>query len=485
MMMVSREAIVPVILSGGMGTRLWPMSRGDYPKQFLSFTQSGRSLIQETVLRVADRSRFAPPVLVCNHRHRFLVAEKMEEIGLRDAAILLEPSARNTAPALAAAAHYIKENHGNNAVMLVLPSDHIITRSIAFLKGVEHARSLAQQNYLVTFGITPQAPETGYGYIKLGQELTKGASFTVERFVEKPDVKTALKYISSGEYVWNSGMFCFPVGLYLSELEKFQPEMAALAEQATLARREDNYFVHLDCAAFERITGDSIDYAVMENTERAAVIPLEECGWTDAGSFKALWEMQAPDHEGNVVTGETYLMDTRDCYISCNDGVQVATLGIRDLVIISTKDCIMVADKSRAQEVKTLVNIVKDRNAPLVEQYRQVHRPWGYYDSIDAGPRYQVKRIVVKPRHSISLQMHYHRAEHWVVVSGTAVVEHNGTREVVTENQSVYIPPGTKHRLENPGRIPLELIEVQSGSYFGEDDIVRFDDTYGRVTEQD
>ncbi len=475
-------ALVPVILSGGMGSRLWPMSRGNYPKQFRNLSLNKNSLIQETVLRVADRSIFTPPVLVCNQQHRFLVAEKLQSIGISDAVIMLEPCGRNTAPALSAAAHYVREKYGSNAIMLVLPSDHIITDNESFLEGVRQAQATANRGYLTTFGIHPEGPETGYGYIKLGKPLHNEATYSVARFVEKPDRETARRYIEAQDYMWNSGMFCFPVELFLGELAKFQPKMAALAEQATIAAREDADFIRLDAEAFMQIEGDSIDYAVMEHTSRAAVVPLD-CGWTDAGSFEALWKSHAKDENGNVVSGETHMLDTQDCYVSCNDGVQVATLGIRDLVIVSTKDCIMVADKKRTQEVKKLADLVHQRNPELVEQYRQVYRPWGNYDSIDAGPRYRVKLIEVKAGESLSLQMHYHRAEHWVVVSGTAIVIRNDEREIVTENQSIYIPPGAKHRLENHGKIPLKIIEVQTGSYFGEDDIVRFQDDYGRTLE--
>lgn len=473
---------VPVILSGGMGTRLWPMSRGNYPKQFLNLNRPEFSLIQETALRVADRAHFTAPVIVCNEEHRFLVAEKMHELGIKDAAVILEPIGRNTAPALAVAAHYIRDRFGEKALMLVLPSDHIITDTRAFLEGVQKACDTASQGYLTTFGIAPHTPETGFGYIKRGKAIGKSGGFTVERFVEKPDAKTARQYLASGDYAWNSGMFCFSVDTYLGELKQHQPKMAALAESAASGRSENEDFIRLNTEAFSHIKGNSIDYAVMEPTTKAAVIPLD-CGWTDAGSFDALWEMKPKDIHNNVVTGETYLLDTKGCYINCNDGVQVAALGVENLVIISTKDCIMVADKSRAQEVKDLVDTIKKRNVNLIENHRQVARPWGTYDSIDQGQRYQVKRIVVKPGGQISLQLHYHRAEHWIVVTGTAIVTHGDTKEVLTENQSVYIPYGTVHRLENPGKIPLELIEVQSGAYLGEDDIVRFEDTYGRAPD--
>lgn len=473
---------VPVILSGGMGTRLWPMSRGNYPKQFLNLASSEYSLIQETLMRVKNRDKFTAPLLVCNQDHRFLVAEKLQQIQVKDATIMLEPVGRNTAPALAAAAQLVVEKYGEDAIMLVLPSDHIIRDNKAFLNAVSRAVDVAKQGFLCTFGITPHAPETGYGYIKQGKAITPNESYRVEKFVEKPDHKRAKQYLDAGDYVWNSGMFCFPAGFFISELKKYQPDMAALSEKALSNGKRDDDFVRLNELVFGSIKGDSIDYAVMEHTDKAAVIPVE-CGWTDAGSFDALWEVSEKDEDGNVVYGETHLYDTQDCYISCLDGVQVATLGLKNLVIISTKDCIMIADKSRAQDVKNLVDKVKKTNVDLVEQYRQIYRPWGHYDSIDNGKRHQVKRIVVKPGASLSLQMHYHRAEHWIVVSGTAIVQREEKEEILSENQSVYIPYGCKHRLHNPGKVPLELIEVQSGSYLGEDDIVRFEDTYGRVAD--
>jgi mannose-1-phosphate guanylyltransferase/mannose-6-phosphate isomerase len=459
---IRKNLLVPVILSGGMGTRLWPLSRGNYPKQFLNLSNPDFSLIQETVRRVSDDTKFAPPVIVCNHEHRFLVAEKLREIGVSNAAIILEPAARNTAPAVALAAHYI-EKHYDDGIMLVLPSDHIITDAQAFLNGAEKAAQAARENYLVTFGITPTAPDTGYGYIKTGKPIAKKEVFKVEQFVEKPDAKTAEQYLKSGEYVWNSGMFCFKAELFLNELKEHQPEMAKYVEQAANAMEEEADFVRVHAGSFTYVIGESIDYAVMEKTKQAAVVPME-CGWTDAGSWDALWKIAPKDEKGNVLNGEADLLDAENCYINCNDGVRI-----------------MVADKSRSQEVKDLVAKVKQNNPQLVENYRQVYRPWGFYDSIDAGQRHQVKRIVVKPGAKLSLQMHYHRAEHWIVVSGTAIVTRDDKIEVVTENQSVYIPYGSTHRLENPGKIALELIEVQSGSYLGEDDIVRFEDNYGRI----
>lgn len=474
----AQKTIVPVILSGGMGTRLWPLSRGNRPKQFLNLTSAEYSLIQQTAMRVSDRGRFAAPVVICNQDHRFLVAEKMREAGISDASILLEPCGRNTAPAVALAAHFIRKQYGD-AHMLVLPSDHIIADADAFRAAVEKARKAAEMGCLVTFGITPTAPETGYGYIQSGDALIEGESYRVARFVEKPDAATAEQYLAQGNYAWNSGMFLFDTDIFLKELEQHCPGMAQAMESATRLFDVSFDFIRVNKEKFAEVPSESLDYAVMEHTRRAAVVPVE-CGWTDIGSWDALWAITDKDSNGNAVTGEADLLDVKDCHIVCNDGVRVAALGVHDLAIISTKDCILVADKSRAQDVKQLVELIRAESPELVEQYRQVYRPWGYYDSIDNGSRHQVKRIVVNPGAKLSLQMHYHRAEHWIVVSGTAIVTCGNKEEILTENQSIYIPCGTTHRLENAGRIPLELIEVQSGSYLGEDDIVRFEDTYGR-----
>lgn len=472
------RTIVPIILSGGMGTRLWPLSRENYPKQFLNLADAHLSLIQQTIKRVSDRTRFAAPVIICNQEHRFLVAEKLREIGVTDAAILLEPMARNTAPAVALAAHYVK-NHYQNADMLVLPSDHIIADAEAFREGVAKAERAAEQGHLVTFGITPTAPETGYGYIQSGDAVVKGESYKIARFVEKPDAKTAAQYLSDGGYAWNSGMFFFGSELFLAELAQHRPAMAKAMEKVAGSFDASFDFTRVSGDLFARVDNESIDYAVMEHTKKAAVVPME-CGWTDVGSWDALWSIKPKDKSGNAVLGTANLLDTENCYIACNDGVRVAALGVKDLVIISTKDCILVADKNRSQDVKKLVDLIRKDSPELIEQYRQVYRPWGYYDSIDNGTRHQVKRIVVKPGAKLSLQMHHHRAEHWIVVSGTAIVTRDDKVDIISENQSVYIPLGAKHRLENAGKIPLELIEVQSGSYLGEDDIVRFEDTYGR-----
>jgi mannose-1-phosphate guanylyltransferase/mannose-6-phosphate isomerase len=477
----SRITVVPVILSGGMGTRLWPLSRSHYPKQFLKLASSEHSLIQQTVMRVSDDERFAAPVFVSNESHRFLVAEAMQELGLEDAAILLEPSGRNTAPAIALAAHYIRQEHGD-AVMLVLPSDHIIDDEEAFHAAIDQAVTAAETGYLTTFGITPTYPETGYGYIHYSvKEVSEGAK-QLQQFVEKPDEATAKSYMESGDYVWNSGMFAFSTATLLEELDAHRSDISTSVAKVFNTIRVGEDFIRFDKEKFENIPSESIDYAVMENTKSAAVVPVE-CGWTDAGSFDALWRIKDQDKRGNVSEGENYLTGSENCYINSLDGPRVAMLGVKDLVVISTKDMVMVCDRNNAQEVKTMVEKLKKENPKLVAEYRQMARPWGHYDSIDNGDRYQVKHITVKPGASLSLQMHYHRAEHWTVVSGTAIVTINDERKIVCENESVYIPCGAKHRLVNPGSMPLELIEVQSGSYLGEDDIVRFEDTYGRITE--
>ena len=480
-----KATIVPVILSGGMGTRLWPMSRSHYPKQFLKLASEEHTLIQQTVLRVADRDLFEAPLFVSNEDHRFLVAENVQELGIDDTTILLEPTGRNTAPALTLAAHYIRQHYGSDAIMLVLPSDHIIEDEPAFIEATQKATEAASQGYLTTFGITPSYADTGYGYIQRKDKALMDNVFAVKSFVEKPDTKTAEKYLASGDYAWNSGMFVFPVEGLLEELAAHRKDIAKTVAFAFNTMREGEDFVRFDAEIFDKIPAESIDYAVMEHTKKAAMTPVD-CGWTDAGSFDALWRVKAKDKAGNVSEasdGENYLYNAENCYVNSTDGTKVALLGVKDLVVISTKDCVMVADRNNAQEVKKLVDKLKASNPKLVNEYRQMARPWGNYDSIDNGKRYQVKHITVKPGASLSLQMHYHRAEHWTVVSGTAIVTVDETRKIVSENESIYIPCGAKHRLVNPGSIPLELIEVQSGSYLGEDDIVRFEDTYGRISE--
>ncbi|GLS25859.1 mannose-1-phosphate guanylyltransferase/mannose-6-phosphate isomerase [Marinibactrum halimedae] len=467
--------MVPVVLSGGSGTRLWPYSRSLYPKQFLPLT-SELTMVQETVLRLDGLSVGAPWV-ICNEDHRFMVAEQLRSEGATPAGIILEPVGRNTAPAIALAALALKAK-SDDSVMLVLPADHVIENVAAFHESVLIAKEQAESGKLVTFGIVPTAPETGYGYIKRSNEYAEGV-FGVDQFVEKPDLATAEDYVSSGQYYWNSGMFMFRPSRYLEELERFSPEMLSACRAALDGAACDLDFTRVDKAAFEACPEDSIDYAVMEKTDAAVVVPMD-AQWSDVGSWSALWEVSDKDENGNTCKGDVITHDSENCYIQA-DKKLIATVGIQDMVVVDTDDSVLIASKDRVQEVKKIVSSLKQSNRSEASLHRKVYRPWGYYDSIDAGERFQVKRIVVHPGAELSLQMHHHRAEHWIVVSGTAVVV-NGEKEIMlTENQSTYIPIGQKHQLKNPGSIPLELIEVQSGSYLGEDDIVRFSDLYGRA----
>jgi mannose-1-phosphate guanylyltransferase/mannose-6-phosphate isomerase len=469
--------IYPVILSGGSGTRLWPMSRTLYPKQLLALF--GRhSLLQQTLLRVGDGAPFAAPLIVANEEHRFIIAEQLREIGITPRAMLLEPIGRNTAPAACTAALMLAGSDPA-ALMLVLPSDHAIEDVAAFHMAVVRAAAAARSGSLVTFGIAPDRAETGYGYIQRGAALdgSEGA-FAVAEFVEKPDPEQAARYIAGGEHFWNSGMFLFPAQGFIDELEWLRPDMVAACRKALSGARRDDDFVRLDKAAFVACPADSIDYAVMEHTDRAAVVPAS-IGWSDVGSWDALWEMGAKDAHGNSIEGNVVAEETRGCYLRSEAGL-VAAIGIEDLVVVATDDAVMVAPRNRTQEVKQLVARLRAESRDEIETLPTVHRPWGTYKSLHAGHRVQVKHITVKPGGKLSLQMHHHRAEHWVVVAGTAKIVRGNEELMLSENQSTYIPVGTPHRLENPGKIPLHLIEVQSGSYLGEDDIVRFDDHYGR-----
>lgn len=467
--------IVPVIMAGGSGTRLWPLSRSEFPKQFLSLA-SNVSMLQETLKRTygLDSSK---AVLLCNENHRFLVAEQLRELDYSGARILLEPAGRNTAPALALAAFDVVKTN-EDGVMMVMAADHIIEDTAAFEEAVNSAMPLALEGKLLTFGIVANKPETGYGYIKRGALISDNA-FNVDKFVEKPDLDTANNYISSGEYYWNSGMFLFKASTYLAELKVNAPEIYQACEQAYAERTEDSDFVRAGKEAFLRSPDDSIDYAIMEQTANAAVVPLD-AGWSDIGSWSALWEIDGKDKNNNAINGDVILHDTRDSLVHSTSRL-VTTVGLEDMIIVETKDVVLVAAKDRVQDVKAIVNKLKADDRQEFKHHREVYRPWGHYDSIDNGDRYQVKRITVKPGAKLSVQMHHHRAEHWIVVSGTAKVT-NGDKEILlTENQSTYIPVGVIHALENPGKVDLELIEVQSGSYLGEDDIVRFEDRYGRV----
>ena len=461
----------PVLLSGGTGTRLWPLSREAYPKQFLPLA-GDETMVQATWRRVAPLAG-AEPIVVANEEHRFLVAEQLRQIGAPTPAIVLEPVGRNTAPAIAAAALQALAK-GDDPLLLVLPSDHVVRDEAAFREAVTAACGAAEAGALVTFGIVPDAPETGFGYIHA--EAGDGVR-RVLRFVEKPDASTAQSYLDAGGYYWNSGMFLFRASRYLEELGKFQPDIVASVSAAFAAAKRDGDFIRLDKDAFAASPSDSIDYAVMEKTGDAKVLPVD-IGWNDVGSWSALWEVAERDDDGNAHRGDVIAVDSRNTYAYAQR--LVALVGLDDVVVVETDDAVLVAHKDRVQEVKQVVAQLKESQRSQAVLHRKVYRPWGAYDSIDTGERFQVKRITVKPGGVLSLQMHHHRAEHWIVVSGTARVTRGEETLLLSENQSTYIPLGVTHRLENPGMVPLELIEVQSGSYLGEDDIVRFEDMYGR-----
>ena len=470
--------LTPVILSGGAGTRLWPLSRVLYPKQLLALTGE-RTMLQQTALRLSGLAA-ASPVVVCNEAHRFLVAEQLRQLKMDTRAVVLEPFGRNTAPAIALAAlAALKIAVGEDPELLVLPADHVIRDVPAFQKAVRSALSAVQQGKLVTFGIVPSAPETGYGYIQTGTETAAGAGlFQIARFVEKPNLERAQQFLKSGAYLWNSGMFMFRASRYLQELEKFAPQIARVCRFAFDNAKSDLDFMRVDAKAFESCPSDSIDYAVMEKTSDAVVVPLA-AGWSDVGSWSALHEACDSDNHGNVSRGDVISEDSNGNYLYAESRL-VATVGLRDHVVVETKDAVLVAPKDRVQDVKKLVTRLKEAGRYEHSLHREVFRPWGSYDSIENGERFQVKRLKVKPGATLSLQMHHHRAEHWIVVSGTARITRGEEVFLLEENQSTYIPIGVKHRIENPGMIPLHIIEVQSGSYLGEDDIVRFDDRYGR-----
>ncbi|WP_115554617.1 mannose-1-phosphate guanylyltransferase/mannose-6-phosphate isomerase [Xanthomonas arboricola] len=464
--------VLPIILSGGSGTRLWPLSRESYPKQFLPLV-GDKSMLQATWLRSAPVAGHAP-IVVANEEHRFMAAEQLQQLGVKPSAILLEPKGRNTAPAIAVAALEAMRD-GADPLLLVLPSDHVIQNEAAFQAAVTAAAAAAEQGKLVTFGIKPTAPETGYGYIKAGA----GTGVTaVERFVEKPDLATAQSYLASGEYYWNSGMFLFRASRYLEELRKFHPAIADACQKAWENGKRDADFPRLDKDAFAASPSDSIDYAVMEKTADAVVVPLD-AGWNDVGSWSSLLDVSEQDAHGNAHHGDVIQVDCRNTY--AYGSRLIAMVGLEDVVVVETPDAVLVGHRDRIQEVKDVVGRIKADGRSEATWHRKVYRPWGAYDSIDMGQRHQVKRITVKPGAVLSLQMHHHRAEHWIVVSGTAEVTRGDEVLLLTENQSTYIPLGVTHRLRNPGKLPLELIEVQSGSYLGEDDIVRFEDTYGRA----
>lgn len=480
--------ITPVILSGGSGTRLWPLSRELYPKQLLPLAGI-HTMLQETILRLNGISVVDAPLIVANDSHRFMIAEQMRLIGIKPSAIILEPVGRNTAPAVAVSAIHAAVK-GDDPVLLVLPADHVIRDMAPFHAAVAVGERLALKGRLVTFGIVPGGPETGYGYIKKGKGIPEKThsrrrsaeghfpAFAVERFVEKPDLVTAKKYVASGEYLWNSGMFMFRASVYLRELKRFAPAMLAACRKAYKGAKKDLDFLRLGAEAFAASPADSIDYAVMENTASATVIPLA-AGWSDVGSWSSLWEVHRRDKSGNALAGDVIVRDTKNSLIHAGSRL-VAAIGLKDLVIVETADAVLVAHKDHCQKVKQVVDHLREAKRDEALLHRRVNRPWGAYECIDSEDRFQVKRITVNPGASLSLQKHMHRAEHWVVVKGTARITKGDTVVTLSENESTYIPLGIRHRLENPGKIPLELIEVQSGSYLGEDDIERFEDRYGR-----
>jgi mannose-1-phosphate guanylyltransferase/mannose-6-phosphate isomerase len=469
------ELIRPVILSGGAGTRLWPASRESLPKQFLKLL-SERSTLQETLLRVSDKKIFGKPVIVANHAYRFLVREQLEEIGV-EADIILEPTRRDSGPAIAAAAQWIAKS-GKEALTLVLAADHVVTKPKQFVVVCAKARAAAKKGNIVTFGIKPDHPATGYGYIRPGKTIAGAApARAVEAFVEKPDAKTAAKYLKK-KYFWNSGNFMFRADVLLDEYAKHDAATVTAAKDAIDKAGTDLGFLLLDEASFKRTTKKSIDYAVMEKTKRAAVIPAEY-GWSDFGGWSAAWTLSKRDKQGNATRGPVTVIDAKNNYIS-SDGILTTLVGVENLVVAVTDDAVLVADRARAEDLKKLVEKLRAEKREEADAHAKVHRPWGNYQSLDRGERYQVKRIVVNPGGRLSLQKHAHRAEHWIVVRGTALVTIGKEKKTLKENESVYVPLGAVHRLENPGTSPVELIEVQSGNYLGEDDIVRLEDAYQR-----
>ncbi|WGZ90466.1 MAG: mannose-1-phosphate guanylyltransferase/mannose-6-phosphate isomerase [Candidatus Thiocaldithrix dubininis] len=467
--------LIPLVISGGSGTRLWPLSRKQRPKQFLPVI-GDLTLFQSTLLRLQDIADIEPTLVVCNESHRYMVAEQLRELNLENQGIILEPFGRNTAPAIALAALYLKQQN-KDAHLLVLPADHVITDIEAFYEAISSAVSISSDGYLATFGIRPNKPETGYGYIRKGQGINNNA-FLVSAFVEKPDITTAKKYLDEGDFLWNSGMFLFKASRYLEELEKFYP---SILDTCIKALPEDckKDFIFVNEKEFSNCIDISIDYAVMEKADSAAVIPLN-AGWNDVGAWSSVWEVGTKDQDGNVLRGDTLLHNAHRNLVYTEQRL-VTLVGVDNLVVVDTKDATLVAHRDKVQDVKKIVDQLNASNRSEAILHREVNRPWGSYDCIDNGQRFQVKRIVVKAGEKLSLQMHHHRAEHWIVVSGTAQVRCGDKTFLLTENQSTYIPLGEIHSLSNPGKVSLEIIEVQSGSYLGEDDIVRFEDQYGRV----
>ena len=468
--------ILPIIMAGGTGSRLWPLSRELFPKQFQKL-YGQTTMLQATVLRLQGLECL-PPLVICNEEHRFIVAEQLRQIGQLDHNIILEPTGKNTAPAIALAAIYAAK-YENNPALLVLAADHVVLDEEAFRAAVVQAQVPVKQDKLVTFGIVPQSPETGYGYIKYDPNAGDQSGFIVEQFVEKPDLATAKAYLENGNYLWNSGMFAFKAQNYLNELKNHRPDIYSACSNAMQNVDIDLDFIRINKESFFDCPAESIDYAVMEKTTNAVVIAMD-VGWSDVGAWSSLWEVSDKDKDDNVITGDVLTVDSHHNYIFAETGL-IATVGLDNTIVVQTKDAVLVASKDKSQEVKRIVNQLKAAKRQEHSVHREVYRPWGKYDSIDSGHRYQVKCITVKPSERLSVQMHHHRAEHWIVVSGTAKVIVDGHEKLVTENESVYVPLGATHCLENPGKVDLEMIEVQVGSYLGEDDIVRFEDRYGRA----
>lgn len=466
------STLVPVILAGGVGSRLWPLSRSRYPKQCIDLQGQGLSLLQATLQRCQPWP--ASPIIICNEEHRFLIAEQARALGLTPRAIVLEPEGRNTAPAIALAAQLVLADDPD-ACLLVLPSDHVITDNPAFEEKVALALAEAQAGALVTFGIEPDAPETGYGYIRAADRQSVAG---IEEFVEKPDLARAERYLADGNYLWNSGMFLFRAQTYLQELEANEPDMVRLSQQAVAGAEQDLTFTRVAKAPFLAMKSISVDYAVMEHTRRGRVVRFPAI-WNDVGSWSAMWAINRPDADNNVFTGDVHALDCRNTLINARSRL-VTAVGVDNLIIVETEDAVLVAPPSRAQDVKKIVDKLAAAGRPEIDWHKEVHRPWGKFHGLRTGERYQVKRITVKPGQKLSTQMHHHRAEHWVVVQGTAKVRVGDKELLISENESTYIPIGEVHSLENPGKIPLELIEIQTGGYLGEDDIVRYDDRYGR-----
>ncbi|MEE9446064.1 MAG: mannose-1-phosphate guanylyltransferase/mannose-6-phosphate isomerase [Cocleimonas sp.] len=473
--------LVPVILVGGSGTRLWPVSRKNHPKQFLNIT-GDQTLLQATLSRLDGLENIGKSIVLCNESHRFTAAEQLHEMAHDFGDLILEPVGKNTAPAVAIAALQATQND-QDALLLVLPADHVIQDNKAFHQAIELAVKAAKNNKLVTFGIVPHKPETGYGYVKRGEAQTyaEDTLYNVAEFVEKPNLATAEKYVNSGDYYWNSGMFLFKASVFLHELEQFNPEMLDACRHSLSDAKHDLDFLRLEKEAFKACPSDSIDYAVMEKTDKAVVVPLD-AAWNDVGSWDALWEIEEKQENGNVLRGDVIIHQSHDCLVRAEHKL-VSLVGVKDLVIIETKDALLVAAKDKVQDVKAIVEELRSSERSESELHREVYRPWGKYDSVDVGEHFQVKRITVKPGQSTSMQKHHHRAEHWIIVSGTAKITCDDKTFLCTENKSAFIPQGSKHRIANPGKILMEMIEVQTGNYLGEDDIVRYEDNYGRRSD--